>query len=118
MSVKVKYNHIPKVVQRLPREVDKAVDRTGDEIASIARRLAPVRTGLLVRKTKGNGAGSMHAAVESGIYRGHAFYAGFLEFGANQPGGMAQPYMIPAAHIGERLFVKNVSDAVENACDV
>ena len=116
--VTVKFNHLPKVIDRLRPKCNKAVDKTGDDIAAIARAKAPVDSGILVLKTKGNGKGELHAQVESGIYRGHGFYAGFVEFGANQPGGRAQPYMIPAAHAGEPLYVQNMTDAVREACRV
>lgn len=118
MAVRVVYNHLPRVISRLRPECDDAVDQTGDDIATIARAKAPVRSGILVRTTKGDPAGDLHAQVESGIYRGHGFYAGFVEFGAAQKGGRAQPYMIPAAHAGEPIFVQNMTRAVQNACRV
>jgi len=118
VSVVVKYNHLPRVIKALPREVDRAVDKTGNEGAEIARQLAPVRSGILVGTTEGKDRGRLHAEIWSGVYRGHGFYAGFVEFGANQPGGHAQPYMIPTAHLLERVLVRNVTDAVKDACDV
>lgn len=116
--ITVRYNHLPKVINRLHDKVDRTVDSAVGDIATVAKLKAPVDKGILVRTTKSDEQGAMHGAIESGIYRGHGFYAGFVEFGANQPGGSAQPYMIPAAHAGEQILERKVTNAVREACDV
>lgn len=118
MAVRVKFNHMPKVIKRLRPNCNDAVDKTGERIAAIAKATAPVDKGILVKVTKGDPSGELHAQIESGVRYGHGFYAGFVEFGANQPGGKAQPYMIPAAHKGEPIFVRNMTSAIKDACRV
>lgn len=119
MSVTVRFNHLPRVIRDLHDNVDSAVDSAVGDIATVAKLKAPIDKGILVRTTKSDEQGSMHGAIESGIYRGHGFYAGFVEFGANQPGAQPpQPYMVPAAHAGEAILERKVTRAVQNACDV
>ena len=116
MGVTVRFNRLPKVIADMHDNVDSAVDSAAGDIGTIAKLKAPVDTGVLVRTTKPDGSGSMHAVVESGIYRGHGFYAGFQEFGTRHHG--AQPYMVPAAHAGEVILERKVTDAVRDACNV
>jgi len=115
MAVRVKYNRLPKVIARLRPECEGGVAKTTRRICAIAVAKVPVDKTILARNTKPVVDG-LHGEVRSGIYRGHGFYAGFVEFGAAQPGGRAQPYMIPAAHAGERVFVVDLTAAIRRAC--
>jgi len=115
MPVRVKYNRLPKVISRLRPECEEGVGKTTKQICAVAVKNVPVDKTILARNTKPHHDG-LHGEIRSGVYLGHGFYAGFVEFGANQPGGRAQPYMIPAAHTGEPLFVRNLSASVKRAC--
>lgn len=116
MTVRVRFNKLPRVINDLNGEVNDAVDDTAEVIGRMAQAAAPVRSGVLVRTTKSDAAGDMHAVVEAGIYRGRGFYAGFQEFGTSHHG--PQPFMVPSAHAGEPVLVQKTTQAVRRACDV
>lgn len=113
MSVRIRKNALPKVISGLVSEVDRAVDETAREIERIADARAPKLTGLLVRSTRPEEAGSLHATVTAG---GAAYYAGYQEFGTSKMA--ANPFMVPAAQAGEPILVQRTTDAVRRACDV
>jgi hypothetical protein len=115
MSIKVKFNRLPKIIAALPVEAKDGVKKSTKAICAIAVAKVPVDKTILARNTKPFVDG-LHGEIRSGVYLGHGFYAGFVEFGANQPGGRAQPYMIPAATAGQPLFVENMTRAVRKAC--
>jgi HK97 gp10 family phage protein len=118
MGVTLRFNKIPDVIKALPRQANDAVDDSAEQIAETARNLVPKDKTILMKETKADTTGDLHAVVNSGVYRGHGFYAGFVEHGAAQPGGKAQPYMTPAAHEGEVVLEQKMTAAVKRACDV
>ena len=122
-------------------EVEKANDRTADELVATARRFAPRRTGALarsIRVTKGGQSSQSHShpggkrRVPDGsrmVTAGDASvrYAHLVEYGARphsnsgqfagteHPGSVAQPFFWPAYRIVSRKHRGRVSRAINKA---
>lgn len=112
--VRVISNRVPQVIERLPREVDRAVDDTADGIAEQVRAGAWVDTGVLVSTVKPETDGPpMRSTVGIGEHEGRGFYAGFNEFGTSRQ--TARPVVVPAAHAHEPVLAVEVADAVQRA---
>jgi HK97 gp10 family phage protein len=113
------------------QQIAKAMEQSAQEIADLARALAPVDDGALRAsigwswhgapegsmtlgsvKTSGRGAGNLAIVVYAGDDR--AFYARWVEFGTSQ-GGPAQPFFYPAYRALRKRVRGRVSRAIRNA---
>lgn len=97
-----KLRTLPRNVQR--NVVKRAVRAGAEVVAATAKEFAPVRTGNLreaihVRevKTRSPWSVAFEVAVGEGDFKGHQFYAAFIEYGTSQI--QAQPFMRPAVEV-------------------
>jgi HK97 gp10 family phage protein len=125
-------------------EIQKALVQSGDEIADVARTLAPKKSGALarsigatlgqyvpdnsnVRGVAATGGGhdlsvTVHAGDEE------AYYAAFVEFGTaphrqksnpfnggEHPGAKATPFFFPAYRLGKKRAKSRISRAMNRA---
>lgn len=113
---RVNYNHLPKIIVRLPKAIDEEVDEAAIDLAVTLKGILWVDTTLLRRVTTDHPPGNNHAEVHVGYYRGHGFYSGFQEFGTIRQ--VARPIVVPTAHQFEPVYASNMGRAVKKACDV
>lgn len=112
----VEFNHLPKIIGRLPKAIDEEVDDAGEDLAAMLKGILWIDTGLLRRVTTNHPPGTNHTEVQIGYYRGHGFYSGFQEFGTRRQ--VARPIVVPSAHAFEPVYASNMGRAVRRACDV
>lgn len=102
--------------EKLQRKIAKeAVTKASEPILHDARANAPVETGLLVstlvtKARKRKGGFSARVQTAQGDFKGDAFYASFIEYGAPGAGIKPEPFMRPA-------FDKNVQKAIQIVVD-
>lgn len=83
--VRVRNNRLPAIARRLEPEMDREVDRAGDDLANDVEQAVRFNTGETAASTKNYEPGELHATVGVGIRGGPAFYIRFWEFGWNNP---------------------------------
>jgi hypothetical protein len=113
VGVRVRYNHFGAIARALPRELDKAVKGTADDMAQELKGTLWEDTGKLRRVTTAWDAGPLHAEVHIGYYLSHGFYSGFQEFGTVKQA--ARPIVTPTAHRYERVLAENGVRAIRRA---
>ncbi|HEV8639450.1 MAG TPA: HK97-gp10 family putative phage morphogenesis protein [Chloroflexota bacterium] len=97
-SVKVVFNHLPKLRQALRPRAGAIVQAAALGIEADAKRRVPVRTGALRR--------SIHTVMTtplSATVGPSAEYGAYVEFGTRSM--PARPYLIPAAEAARGPFV-------------
>ena len=93
-------------------ELDAAEAAAGRLIEQRARGLAPKRTGRLassVRATPGEGEVSVSSSL---------VYAGVIEYGWAAHGISAHPFLVPAAHASEPVWVRYYETDVNAALEL
>lgn len=113
---RVDFNHLPKIIERLPRAIDSEVDDAGEDLAATLKGILWIDTGMIRRVTTNHPPGENHTEVQIGYYRGHGFYSGFQEFGTRRQ--VARPIVVPSAHAFEPVYASNMGRAVKKACEV
>lgn len=88
--------------ERLLGLMAKVVQETTEDVASEARRLAPVDTGKL-RGSIETRTGGLDGEVVT-----DAPYAGYVEFGTSR--APAKPFLTPAAEIHRRRFISGLTE--------
>jgi HK97 gp10 family phage protein len=115
-GIRVIRNDFPKVIAALPKAIDEEVDDSGDDLSDTLSATIWRDTGLLSRVTTNHEEGTNHCEISVGYYLGQGFYSGFQEFGTRKQA--ARPIVRPTAHAFEPVYARNMSKAVEDACDV
>lgn len=88
-----------------------ALEDTGKDIVDIAKQLAPVDTGDLrnsyMWEMVDEDTMRVGSSKNRGVYkRGYpTYYAPYVEFGTDAPGGEAQPHFVPAFSRAASIFV-------------
>lgn len=114
MGVRIKYNHLPAVIERLPKAIDAAVDDLASDMATEFKTTLWVDTGLVRRVTVDRSRGRNHAEVWIGYNRGRGFYSRFQEWGTVKQ--RARPIVGPTAHRYEAVYRAKMAVAVAKAC--
>ncbi|MCX5478453.1 HK97 gp10 family phage protein [Kaistia geumhonensis] len=124
-------------------EIQKALVESGEEIANLARHLAPKKSGALarsigstlgaytpdnsnVRGVSAGGGNDLSVTVHAGDE--NAYYAAFVEFGTaphrqkrnpfnggEHPGSKAVPFFFPAYRAGKKRAKSRIARAVNRA---
>jgi HK97 gp10 family phage protein len=100
----INFDHIPRMMARMPAETAIAVQATAHAVAQKAKAIVPVDTGALRDSIHVEG-GGLDVAVIADTY-----YAAYVEFGTVLT--PAQPYMTPAAESERGPFLARVRAAV------
>ena len=113
MAVRVKFNHLPAIIQALEIEGSAGVHEAADTFEA---QLVPklwVDTGILRSTTRQMMPKRFGTTVAVGHWAGRGFIAGFLEWGTVK---MApQPVVTPAAHAFEPEFGAIMTKAIQRA---
>jgi HK97 gp10 family phage protein len=116
LGVRIKYNHLPIIIDRLPKAIDDEVGEAAEDIAAVLKVTLWIDTGMVRRVTTDRAYGGMHAEVWIGYNRGHGFYSRFNEWGTVKM--KARPIVGPTAHAYEPVYANQMSRAVRKACQV
>jgi HK97 gp10 family phage protein len=114
--VVLKYNHLPRIIKRLPGAIDDEVNEAAEDMAAVLKTILWVDTGMIRRVTTDREQGEFHAEVWIGYNRGHGFYSRFQEWGTEKQA--ARPIVGPTAHSYEPVYASLMSRAIRKACDV
>lgn len=116
MSVKIKSNNIPLVMERIRAEGSNGVKAFATQFKAELDASLWRDTGALVSTIREMEPGSMSTTVAVGHWAGKAFYAGFLEWGTSKMA--ARPMVGPAAHANEPVFASVMAAHIRRACQV
>src|SRR5712692_10290859 len=96
---------------RLTDAVTSSLGDAANEIANLAQRYAPVRTGALRDSINAEQTGPMSYGISA-----DAEYATFVEFGTIRM--LARPFMRPAVIEGNQLILEAAYEAIQEAFGV
>lgn len=98
-KIVIKYNHLPRIAERLPEAVSAIVRKAAFDVEANAKTVVPVDTGKLK-----NSITSEFPSPTKAIIAPHTEYAAFVEYGTRRQ--RAKPYMRPAAEKVAPAFIE------------
>lgn len=100
--VRVKSNHLPRIVREFDGAITAGVRRTSSEMQDDLKAVVWERSGMIERTIQDLSENPNHATIAIGLNRDKGFYSRFQEWGTiNQA---ARPRVTPVAHQYEVKF--------------